>query len=177
MTARVFRWPGTRPANPECTPDGIILDKGEGDINNQTVRRVFATYDPHPNWILGGSTEMSSQPRQRRLTIEDIGDVTVVHFSDRKIVDAQLIQNIGDELNSLVEGDGRRKVLLNFGNVEYLSSTALGILISLNKKLKAFGGRLILCDIDPRIYEVFKITKLDRLLTIQQEEQVALQAF
>ncbi len=120
---------------------------------------------------------MSSQPRRRRLEVEDIGDVTVVNFTDRKILDEQNIQVIGEQLFSLVDELGRRKVLLNFGNVEYLSSAALGKLITLNKKLQAVNGRLVLCNIDPQIYEVFEITKLNKLFNIQKEEQAALQAF
>jgi anti-sigma B factor antagonist len=120
---------------------------------------------------------MSSQPRRRRLEVEDIGDVTVINFVDKKILDEQNIQIIGEQLFGLVDQDGRRKLLLNFKNVEYLSSAALGKLITLNKKLQAVGGRLILCDIDPQIYEVFEITKLDKFFNIQKEEQAALQAF
>ena len=120
---------------------------------------------------------MSSQPRRRRLEVEDIGDVTVINFVDRKILDEQNIQVIGEQLFSLVDQDGRRKLLLNFGNVEYLSSAALGKLITLNKKLQAVNGRLVLCNIDPQIYEVFEITKLNKLFNIQKEEQAALQAF
>jgi len=120
---------------------------------------------------------MTSQPRRRRLEVEDIGDVTVVNFTDRKILDEQNIQVIGEQLFSLVDEAGRRKVLLNFGNVEYLSSAALGKLITLNKKLQAAGGRLVLCNIDPQIYEVFEITKLNKLFNIHKEEQAALQAF
>jgi anti-sigma B factor antagonist len=120
---------------------------------------------------------MSSQPRRRRLEVEQIGDVTVVNFIDRKILDEQNIQVIGDQLFSLVDQDGLRKLLLNFGNVEYLSSAALGKLITLNKKLQGVGGRLVLCNIDPQIYEVFEITRLDKFFNIQKEEQAALQAF
>ena len=120
---------------------------------------------------------MTGQPRRRRLEVEEIGDVTVVNFVDRKILDEQNIQIIGEQLFSLVEEMGRRKLLLNFGNVEYLSSAALGKLITLNKKLQALDGRLILCNIDPQIYEVFEITKLDRFFDIQKEEQEALQSF
>ena len=120
---------------------------------------------------------MTSQPRRRRLEVEDIGDVTVVNFTDRKILDEQNIQVIGEQLFSLVDEAGRRKILLNFGNVEYLASAALGKLITLNKKLQAAGGRLVLCNIDPQIYEVFEITKLNKLFNIQKEEQAALQAF
>src|SRR5215813_12160760 len=113
----------------------------------------------------------TSQPRRRRLEVEDIGEVTVVNFTDRKILDEQNIQVIGEQLFSLVDEAGRRKILLNFGNVEYLSSAALGKLITLNKKLQAAGGKLILCNIDPQIYEVFGITKLDKFFNIQKEEQ------
>jgi len=120
---------------------------------------------------------MSSQSRRRRLEVEDIGEITVVNFIDKKILDEQNIQKIGEDLFSLVDELGRRKILLNFSNVEYLSSAALGKLITLNKKLQQAGGRLILCNIDPQIYEVFEITKLDKFFKIVKEEQAALQAF
>ncbi len=120
---------------------------------------------------------MSSPTRRRRLEVEHIGDVTVVNFVDRKILDEQNIQIIGEQLFSLVDEEGWRKILLNFGNVEYLSSAALGKLITLNKKLQQAGGKLILCNIDPQIHEVFEITKLDKFFKIIKEEQAALQAF
>lgn len=120
---------------------------------------------------------MASQTNRRRLRVEDIGDVTVINFIDKKILDEQNIQVIGEQLFDLVEQEDRRKLLLNFGNVEYLSSAALGKLITLNKKLQENSGRLILCNIAPQIFEVFEITKLDKFFTIEQEEQKALQAF
>jgi anti-sigma B factor antagonist len=43
--------------------------------------------------------------------------------------------------------------------------------------LQAVGGKLILCNIDPQIYEVFEITKLNKLFNIKAEEQAALQEF
>ena len=120
---------------------------------------------------------MTPQPRRRRLEVEDIGDITVVNFVDKKILDEQNIQVIGEQLFSLVDELGRRKILLNFKNVEFLSSAALGKLITLNRKLQSSGGKLVLCEIIPQIYEVFEITKLNKLFNIQKDEQTALQAF
>jgi anti-sigma B factor antagonist len=120
---------------------------------------------------------MSAQPRRQRLEVEDIGDVTVVNFTDKKILDEQNIQVIGEQLFRLVDELGRTKLLLNFGNVEYLSSAALGKLITLNRKVNQVGGKLVLCNIAPQIYEVFEITRLNRVFTIHEEEQAALQAF
>ena len=120
---------------------------------------------------------MSSQPRRRRLEVEHIGDVTVVNFVDKKILDEQNIQIIGEQLFDLVDNQGKKKLLLNFGNVEFLSSAALGKLITLNKKVQTSGGKLVMCKIAREIHEVFEITKLDKFFNIQKEEQAALQAF
>ena len=120
---------------------------------------------------------MSQQQRRRRLEVEDSGDVAVVQFVDKKILDEQNIQMIGDDLFRLVDELGRRKLLLNFGNVEFLSSAALGKLITLNKKSQTSGGKLVMCKIAKEILEVFEITKLDKLFTILPDEQAALQAF
>ncbi|WP_020473117.1 STAS domain-containing protein [Zavarzinella formosa] len=120
---------------------------------------------------------MSTTPRKRRLEVEDSGDISVVNFVDKKILDEQNIQMIGDDLFRLVDELGRRKILLNFGNVEFLSSAALGKLITMNRKVQAVRGKLILCNITKEIREVFEITKLDKLFTIMGDEQAALQAF
>ena len=119
------------------------------------------------------------RPFKTALTWKNLQEVEegVVNFTDKKILDEQNIQIIGEQLFSLVDELGRRKLILNFSNVEYLSSAALGKFITLNKKVNAASGKLVLCNIDPQIYEVFEITKLNKLFNIQKEEQAALQAF
>src|SRR5262245_21856753 len=97
---------------------------------------------------------MPAQPR-RHLEVEEIGEVTVVHFTERKILDEPHIQILGEQLLSLVDELGRRQLVLDFGNVEYLSSAALRKLVALNKKLNAVGGQLTLCNLAPQIYNIF----------------------
>ena len=113
----------------------------------------------------------------RRLAVTEVGDVTVVRFRDQKILDDLNIQELGRELSRLVEVENRRRLLLNFSAVEFLSSAALGKLITLDKKVKGAGGTLKLCNIQPEIYEVFAITKLNRLFDIKEDEADALVAF
>lgn len=113
----------------------------------------------------------------RRLDINEVGDVTVVRFRDRKIIDDMNIQELGQELFRLIENDDRRRLLLNFSAVDFLSSAALGKLITLEKKVKTHGGTMKLSNIRPEIYEVFAITKLDRLFDIKEDEADALAAF
>lgn len=114
---------------------------------------------------------------QRRLDIEDVGDVTVAKFVDKKILDESNIQLIGNQLFGLVDDDGRKKIVLDFSNVEYLSSAALGKLITMNKKVADSGGKLRLCSIRPDIYEVFAITRLNKVFDIRDSQEQALAGF
>lgn len=113
----------------------------------------------------------------RRIEVTEVGDVAVVRFVDRKILDAANIQELGDELFSLVEQDKRDRILLNFTDVEFLSSAALNKLIIMDKKVKANGGKLKFCSLRPEILEVFVITRLNQLFEIKDDEGDALEAF
>lgn len=113
----------------------------------------------------------------RRIEVSKTGDVTVVRFVDRKVLDEESIQELGKELFELVEVQNRRQLLLNFENVEFISSATLGKLIVLDRKVKTAKGRLRMCRIRPEILEVFRITKLDKVFDIRDEEAEALAAF
>lgn len=113
----------------------------------------------------------------RRIDIEEVGDVTIAKFLDKKILDETNIQIIGSQMFRLVEEDGRKDIVLDFSNVEYLSSAALGKLITMEKKVKTARGRLRLCSIRPEIYEVFAITKLNKLFQIYDDQEQALGSF
>lgn len=113
----------------------------------------------------------------RHLAMTEVGDVAVVRFLDRKILDQANIEELGKELSSLVTQEGRRKLLLNFEDVDFLSSAALGKLIVLDKRVKEHSGTLKLSNIRPEIKEVFVITRLNRVFDIYDDEEDALKSF
>ena len=78
------------------------------------------------------------------------------------------------ELFDLVENGKCNKLVLNFSNVEFLSSAALGKLITFEQLVKKNNADLILTDIAPEIFQVFAITNLDKLFQIKDNEADAL---
>jgi anti-anti-sigma factor len=110
----------------------------------------------------------------QRIKVTEAGPISVVTFADSKIIDESEIQELGQELYDLVERDDRKKIVLNFANVEFLSSAALGKLIGFDKRVKQHGAELVLSNIRPEIYEVFAITKLTKLFQIKDDEADAL---
>lgn len=87
------------------------------------------------------------------------------------------IPELGQELFRLVEQDDRKRILLNFSSVDFVSGAFLQKLITLDKKVKAHRGILKLSNIRPEIYEVFAIIKLNQLFDIHDDEADALAAF
>ena len=116
------------------------------------------------------------EERKQRLIMEQRGNVSVINFLDKKILDEMHIQEIGEELFGMIE-KGKTRMLLNFENVDYLSSAALGKLITLNKRIKEEDGQLKLTNIKENIYEVFRITKLNKIFEIYDTEEAALPKF
>lgn len=119
---------------------------------------------------------------QRRFEIDEVegvvDTVTIAKFNDKKILDENNIQIIGNQLFNLVDSDQRKRIVLDFVNVEYLSSAALGKLITMDKKVKGLkGAKLRLCNIRPDIFEVFVITRLNKLFDICDTKEKALEGW
>ena len=108
---------------------------------------------------------------------QNVDDVAVIALLQDRILDAVIIEKIGLGLKAVMAGDPRDKVILDFGAVTYMSSAALGMLISFQKAVASKHGRLKLAAVKPAIMEVFRITNLDKVFDIQASEQVALQSF
>ncbi len=114
---------------------------------------------------------------QSHLTVTNRSGVSVVEFADRKILDELCITEIRDELSELIMATEGIKLLLDFRNVEHLSSAALGVLITLNNQVTERKGKLKLSNIAPQIFKVFKITRLNILFDIYDTTEQALSSF
>ena len=113
----------------------------------------------------------------RRFEIQEIDGVTVAKFIDKRIFEEAMIDIIREQLFDLIDEENVRKVIIDFSNLEYISSAAFNGLFFLGKKLKEAGGDLRLCGISREIHEVFVMTKLDKLFQIFPNQSDALKDF
>ena len=111
------------------------------------------------------------------LSVSQEKNVRIVEFTNSKILDEQNIKEIGDTLNALIDEGEYPRILIDFGNVDHLSSAALGMLINVNNRVKQRNGQLRLANIKPQIYEVFVITKLNKLFRILPARAEAMASF
>lgn len=116
----------------------------------------------------------ASDRNRSKVEVADNEGVTVVNILERSIVQENEIEQIGDELEKLIE-TGRRNILLDFGQVKHMSSQAVGLLLQAQKRCKAGGGVLKVCSPNPEVAEIFKITNLPRVIEIHADGDMALQ--
>jgi anti-sigma B factor antagonist len=108
-------------------------------------------------------------------TISTIDRFTIVELRMPSLMDPGAISDLGTSLYKLVDEQDRRKIILDFEKVEYISSQTVGILIGMQKKLAALPhGQLILCGVGPKLTELLRIMRLDKKLTIKPTQKEAI---
>jgi len=69
---------------------------------------------------------------------------------------------------------GERQVVLDLGLLNYISSAGLRVVLLLAKRLKQVNGKLVLCGLQSRVYEVFDISGFLAILTVVDTREDAL---
>ncbi len=105
-----------------------------------------------------------------RISVDYVGNATVVSFKDEKLLEEQDINALQESIMSVIESvSGPIKLILDFGRVKFLSSAVLGLLIRVSKRIYEREGQLRLCNLNPKIYEIFKITRLTKTFDIYND--------
>ena len=110
------------------------------------------------------------------------GDVTIIDLSGRISVGEALAFGAG---SGLILGDvirelarkGQKRILVNLKDVRYIDSSGIGDLVRSVTSLRREGGELKLLSPAPTVLEVLRITRLDKILEIKDNELLAVQSF
>jgi anti-anti-sigma factor len=97
--------------------------------------------------------------------------VPAAEFHTVQLLEASLDETnaeaVGAEWYRLAEERSSAHLLLDFGKVGYLNSTALAKLVGLYARLRASGRRLALENVAPHVYEVLHVTRLTTVLDVR----------
>ena len=105
----------------------------------------------------------------------NVGDVVVLDLKG-KITLGEGDELLKDKVNSLVN-QGRRKILLNFGDVPYVDSAGLGEIVRTYTTVSRQGGSLKLLNLTKRITDLLAITKLLTVFETFDSEGDAVKSF
>jgi len=88
------------------------------------------------------------------------------------LTDVTLHQLVKDQLD-----DGKRNILLNFRNVEFIDSFGVGEILASYISTHNIGGKLKIAKISKKLFIIFQVTMLTKVLEIFDDEDVALNSY
>jgi anti-anti-sigma factor len=109
-----------------------------------------------------------------RVRVREEGEIVLVTLVDRSILDVAVLHQIGEEIGGLIDARPEPRLIVDFSEVELLSSSGLSVLIAIHKKIRAKDGKLCLAGMTTRVHQIFTVTQLDKIFTIHRTIQEAI---
>ena len=103
---------------------------------------------------------------ESHLTVQRSDDATVARLNKRRITGDEFDQAMWNDLAALLTAGEKSPLVLDFSQVQYVSSAGLGGLLTFAKKCKGAKFELRLAGLCPSIQEVMELMQLDRILKI-----------
>jgi anti-sigma B factor antagonist len=107
--------------------------------------------------------------------IEEIqDDINIYRLKGR--LDSNNSQRLEEKLFQAIS-DGSKRMIVDFKNLNYISSAGLRVIIKANKALIREDGRMILCSVQKYVREIFNMIGIDSFAPILDTMDDALKAF
>lgn len=118
-----------------------------------------------------------ASPKRDQVMIQNVGGVHLIRVLLPQLIDETQIQALGGALDGFVGDKAKLKIVLDLGQVQRMSSLALGKLVGLQKKLKELEGAMKLLGLRPSVREIFRASRLDKLFEVFDDEVRAIKSF
>src|SRR4028118_2311219 len=93
--------------------------------------------------------------------VRDQNGVLVAEFWDCLRLDPAPVGELRGQYEAILPRVRRADLVVDFLGVDYAGSAALGGMVRLQKLCRQHGGRLVLCNLSPMVFEVFRLSRLD----------------
>jgi anti-anti-sigma factor len=108
------------------------------------------------------------------IQIKEVNGINVLEFTGN--LDTNTAPEAENQINDLLDS-GVSQILVNFENLNYISSAGLRVLLATAKKMMTSGGTLKICSLNKTVQEVFDISGFSTILSLAANETDALAAF
>jgi anti-anti-sigma factor len=106
--------------------------------------------------------------------VHNVDGLMVAEFWDCLRLDPAPVQELRKKYEAHLSGQGRPELVIDLLGVGFAGSAALGNFMALHRLARQRGGHLIFCNVDPTVFEVFRVSRLDPLFTFVADRPEAL---
>ena len=102
------------------------------------------------------------------------GEVVLLTVTKDNLTDEENLEQFGQELSFVAESHAPCRMVCDLARVRYLTSSAIGKLISLHRKLTRSNGRIILCSLQPTVQQILAASHLLNYFEVTEDSNHAL---
>lgn len=110
------------------------------------------------------------------LKITHLPTATVIELALPDDLDSSEIDKLNESLPEIFVDRPNSRWVVDLAEVQYMASAVLGLMVNIRHRVKAMDGKLVLCQMTPRLQEIFRACCLERLFTIARTRDDALKA-
>jgi anti-anti-sigma factor len=108
--------------------------------------------------------------------IHNMDGIIVAEFWDCYRLDPAPVQDLRKHYERHLQNHGRPELVVDLSGVGFAGSAALGNFVALHRLARQNGGRIVFCNVDLTVTEVFRASKLESLFTFEPDREAALRA-
>ncbi|MBI1388621.1 MAG: anti-sigma factor antagonist [bacterium] len=110
-------------------------------------------------------------------TTEDkAGELTLYVVNVKGYLDSSTFQDLQDHLHQLID-EGKCRIVVEFGELNYISSAGLGVLMGMLQEARECDGDLKLANMSSKVRNLFDMLGFSRLIHIYEDVESAKKAF
>ncbi|MDR3621961.1 MAG: STAS domain-containing protein [Paludisphaera borealis] len=108
--------------------------------------------------------------------IHNVDGLLVAEFWDCLRLDPAPVQELRNRYEEHVKAGGRPEIVIDLEGIGFAGSAALGNFVALHRTARQHGGRLVFCQVDPTVAEVFRASQLERLFEFVADRNTGIAA-
>jgi anti-anti-sigma factor len=106
--------------------------------------------------------------------VHNMDGILVAEFWDCLRLDPAPVQDLRKHYEAHIQAKGRPELVVDLSGVGFAGSAALGNFVALHRMVRQHGGRIVFCNVEPTVSEVFRASKLESLFGFESDREAAL---
>ncbi|MFD2617695.1 MULTISPECIES: anti-sigma F factor antagonist [Terrilactibacillus] len=90
-------------------------------------------------------------------------------------LDHHTAEDLRNQVNDLMKQKAVQHILLNLGQLQFMDSSGLGVILGRYKQIASLGGEMVVCSISPAVRRLFELSGMFKIIRYEEDEHYALQ--
>ena len=108
--------------------------------------------------------------------LESSDSAQLIELTLPQTLDSSEFDDLNEAILGMISARKSDRWVIDLGQVDYMGSAMLGLMVNLRQQIKSAGGKLILCAMPPTLLQIFRTCCMERLFTITRTRDEALRS-